>query len=36
MIENDVDVISNIAPYLKYIKDKYNIDQGILKRYKNA
>lgn len=36
MIENDIDVISDIDPYLQYIKDKYNIDQGILKRYKNG
>lgn len=36
MIDNDVHVISDINPYLQYIKDKYNIDQGIFKRYKNV
>jgi len=36
MIENDIDVISDIDPYLQYIKDKYNVDQDILKRYKNG
>lgn len=36
MIENDVDVISDLTPYFTYLKNKYNIRPADLKQYKNC
>ena len=36
MIENDVKIISDLAPYFTYLKNKYNIRPADLRQYKNC
>ena len=36
MIENDVDVITDLTPYFAYLKNKYNIKPADLHQYKNC
>lgn len=36
MIENDVNVISDLTPYFTYLKNKYNIRPADLHQYKNC